>query len=164
MAAIRYEEEARRGISLVPHADQNIIARCNQGGAPAAYTTPDHMFPIIREWEFAQGSVIIFSTLDSCLGAIQFAGDDSIRGAHFAQLGGGDPCRAVKFDKTMQNAGFDSRMPIIYIGGSLEYWIGGIGQSIWFKVPTESPDWDLGRKAWIFERRGGAYSHHSMKV
>jgi hypothetical protein len=154
MAASDHKEDAGKGINAAHDPKDDIGTRCAKGGLQAAKTTSGGK-PVIREWEYGVGSVIVFTTIDSCLGAIQIAGKDSVRGAHFSMFASGEQYDEVKFGEAMAKAGFDAKSTIYYFGGGVSDWEQGLGHSIWWKVRTKLPFADEAQKRWIFEVKAG---------
>jgi hypothetical protein len=160
MAAIDYIGEAGVGILGLGNINDAISKRCTAGGNPAKYKTTPNKIPMIREWEYAEGNIIIFSKLLSCLGAIQIAGKDSVRGAHFSEFASSLQHDSVNFGKAMSNAGFTASEPIIYFGGSVSEWEGGLGNTGWLKADDHSfrkqfQRNDVNQRVWIFQVAGG---------
>ncbi|MFT3859197.1 MAG: hypothetical protein QM742_17415 [Aquabacterium sp.] len=160
MPASAHLAEAALGIQSLIRVNDSITNRCAAGGAPAKHSTPNDHIPIVREWEYAQGKVIVFSMLDSCLGAVQIAGKDSVRGAHFSMLASSQVYDTVQFAKALANAGFTSNEPILYFGGMVNQWKTGMGHSVWLKQDNESlfkhlQTHDETQKCWIFEVENG---------
>jgi len=163
MAAIDYEYEVSRGIrnSADPRDDPGV--RCGAGGSLAAKETDPHRIPIIREWEYTAGRVIAFSKIDSCLGAVQIADNNRLRGAHFSMFASGLQYDTVQFAAAMAAAGFQVALPILYIGGGVADWTAGLGANAYMGVaPFPHAVVDAAQRRWIFEINNGLFTYHSM--
>jgi hypothetical protein len=173
MAARDYEQDARNGIKDGENSKKigKISERCASGGTKAIITTPVYNIPVMREWEYANGPILVFSKLDSCLGAIQIAGESSLIGAHFSQCASKEFVDRVHFYEAMRNAGFDDEKPIYYFGGSILEWKKGFGQGAhglghccWMPgqdivtLPKLPQFEDKNGKAWIFQSTGNDIS------
>ena len=125
--------------------------------------TDPHRIPIIREWEYAEGSVIAFSKIDSCLGAIQIADGSRLRGAHFAMYASGAVYDTVQFIAAMAAARFDVNLSILYFGGGVAEWTAGLGANAYMGVgPFPHLVTDLAQRMWIFEMNNGAFTYWTM--
>lgn len=163
MAASSYEYEVGRGIRNSADPRDDPGARCGSGGARAVKETDPNRIPIIREWEYAAGPVIAFSKVDSCLGAIQVADGYRLRGAHFAMFASGVQYDTVQFIAAMTAAGFDVNLPILYFGGGVADWTGGLGANVYMGAgPFPHPVTDAAQRMWIFEVSNGAFTYWSM--
>lgn len=162
------EQDAREGIEKGV-ANNEPATRCAAGGALAVIKTIKGI-PVIREWEYATGPVIVFSRIDSCLGAIQIVGDNSLCGAHFSMYADNvSQWCPSNFSKAMAAAGFNPKKEIWYFGGGVSDWERGLGHSIWWKVQKRIfcgliswsvdghyllPFRDEAQKKWIFKLNG----------
>ena len=170
MAARDYLADAKQGLILCDQADtaqgaKAIVKRRLGGGNEAIVRTPGNV-PVIREWEYAQGQVIVFAPLLSCLGAIQIVDANIVLGAHFSQYEFDSIAREKPFfSDCLKKAGFDQSKPIIYIGGlSVAVWKEGLGQTSWWKASDDSPTWgNVDERAWIVEVEGGALTHETFR-
>lgn len=172
MDARSFEAEARRGIDRAKQlsASDNPGERCNKGGEKATLTTHDNHFPVIREWEFGEGHAIVFTCIDSCLGAVQESGRNSVRGAHFSQYASGLAMDLKHFHETMVKAGFDPAKKIHFFGGSVREWQDGFGQNVWTAKPDSGgkafskPDWgNFPQECWVFEEDAGNLTYHHFR-
>lgn len=163
MAAANYEYEVGRGIRNSADPMDDPATRCALGGARAVKETDPHRIPIIREWEFAVGRVIAFSRIDSCLGALQAVDDFRLRGAHFSMFASGVQYDIAQFNAAMQAAGFQLNRPILYFGGGVADWRGGLAASAYMRVEgVPPPVQDAAQRIWIFEMDNGAFTYHPM--
>lgn len=163
MAADSYEYEVGRGIRNSSDPGDDPGARCARGGSAAVKDTDPHSIPIIREWEFASGRIIAFSKIDSCLGAVQIASTNLLRGAHFSMFASGLMYDTPKFNVAMLAAGFQANLPILYFGGGVADWMNGlVGHAFGGVGPFPFPVVDAAQRMWIFEMRNGAFTYHSM--
>jgi hypothetical protein len=163
MAANNHQVEVVQGIQAAANPLDNPGARCAAGGAAAAHTTLPSAIPIIREWEYAAGSVIAFSKVDSCLGAVQIVNNNLLRGAHFSMFASGVQYDSVQFNAAMANAGFQQNLPILYFGGGVAEWLQGlIGNNFQGVGPFPQAVADAAQVRWIFEMNNGAFTYHSM--
>ena len=161
MPAINHEAEARKGITAAASANDDVSGRCAAGGKAAANATTGGK-PVIKEWEYGSGEVIVFTCIDSCLGAVQVSGQNVVRGAHFSMFASGSQFDSVQFDKAMKSAGFDVASPIYYFGGGVSDWRKGLVNSCWWKQENALPFGDAAQKAWIFEQKDGKLTVFSM--
>jgi hypothetical protein len=161
MSAIDHVEEANKGIKSAANSNDDVAGRCASGGKAAASSTTSGK-PVIKEWEFGDGAFIVFTCIDSCLGAVQVAGQNSVRGAHFSMYASGQAYDSVQFDKAMTSAGFDKGSPIYYFGGGVPDWKKGLVNSVWWKQATALPFKDAAQKAWIFEQKDGKLTVHAI--
>jgi hypothetical protein len=163
VAAANYEYEVARGIRNSADPRDDPGARCGGGGARAVKETDPHRIPIIREWEYAAGRVIAFSKVDSCLGAIQIADGNMMRGAHFSMFASGAQYDTAQFNAAMLTAGFQVNLPILYFGGGVNDWTAGLGANVYMGVgPFAHPVADAAQRMWIFEVNAGVFTYHSM--
>lgn len=163
MAAQGYEYEVGRGIRNSTDPMDDPGGRCARGGARAVKDTDPHRIPIIREWEFASGRVIAFSKIDSCLGAVQIADANSLRGAHFSMFASGQMYDTLQFNAAMQAAGFQANRPILYFGGGVDDWMNGlIGNAFAGVGRFPFPVQDAAQRMWVFEIDNDALTCHSM--
>ncbi|MBI3383308.1 MAG: hypothetical protein HY019_14985 [Aquabacterium sp.] len=166
MAAVDHVEDALAGLTRASHIqDLRAASRCAESGNPAVLSTPKGV-PIIREWEYAEGPVLVFTKLLSCLGAIQLTGRNSLRGIHCSEFASGLMVDRVSFDRAMKFAGFDVDRPIYYFGGSLSEWKNGVkglaeglGNSRWMPMDVDAfpklPNFkDQNSRGWVFETTG----------
>lgn len=164
MPAREYEAEALRGVVAAADPRDAPDVRRNSGGARAVKKTDPNGYPVIREWEYGEARVIVFTTLDSCLGAVQIADKWSVRGAHFSMSESApSPTDVAKFGDAMKNAGFDATKDIYYFGGEVGTWKAKLGHSIWWKARAELPFKDEEQKRWIFAAEGGRFTSHTFK-
>jgi hypothetical protein len=163
VAAANYEYEVGRGIRNSADPADNPAARCANGGLQAVKDTDPSRIPIIREWEFAAGRVVAFSKVDSCLGAIQIADNNRLRGAHFSMFASGHQYDTVQFGAAMQAAGFLVNLPVLYFGGGVNDWTLGLGPNAYMGAgPFPHPVTDAPQRMWIFEMNNGLFTYHSM--
>ena len=163
MAAASYDYEVARGIRNSADPQDDPAVRCGAGGARAVKETDPHRIPIIREWEYASGRVIAFSKVDSCLGVIQVADGNLLRGAHFSMFASGAQYDTVQFNAAMQAAGFQVNLPILYFGGGVNDWTGGlIGNAYPAAGHFPHPVVDAAQRMWIFEVNNALFTYHSM--
>jgi hypothetical protein len=163
VAAANYEYEVGRGIRNSADPGDNPAARCGRGGLQAVKDTDPSRIPIIREWEYAAGRVIAFSKVDSCLGAIQIADGNRLRGAHFSMFASGFQYDTVQFVAAMQAAGFAVNLPILYFGGGVNDWTPGLGPNAYMGAALfPHPVVDAAQRMWIFEMNNGLFTYHSM--
>ena len=163
MPAINFMQEVVDGIQAAANPNDDPGGRCRAGGAQAANTTQANGIPIIREWEYATHRVIAFSKIDSCLGAIQMAGANLVRGAHFSMFASAEMFDTAQFDKAMTAAGFQGDLPILYFGGGAREWIDGLKSTTFQGVaPFPALLKDAPQKRWIFQMDNGQFTYHSM--
>jgi hypothetical protein len=163
MAAADHEYEVARGIRNSADPGDDPGSRCGRGGNRAIKETDPRRIPIIREWEYAEGRVIAFSRIDSCLGAIQVADNNRLRGAHFSMFASGAMYDTVQFIAAMAAAGFQQNLPILYFGGGVADWMAGLGAHAYMGVgPFPHPVNDAAQRIWIFEMNNGAFTYHSV--
>lgn len=161
MPAINHEAEAKKGISSAASKSDDVSVRCTAGGKAAANATTGGK-PVIKEWEYGSGEVIVFTCIDSCLGAVQVSGQNVVRGAHFSMFASGNQFDSIQFDKAMKSAGFEATSPIYYFGGGVSDWRKGLLNSCWWKQEGVLPFDDKAQKAWIFEQKDGKLTTHAM--
>ncbi|WP_311239921.1 MULTISPECIES: hypothetical protein [unclassified Xanthomonas] len=165
MPASDYEYEVSRAIRNSANPADNVVERCAGGGLRNANETDPHRIPIIREWEYAASRIIAFSTVDSCLGALQIADGDRLRGAHFSMYASGAQFDVVQFNAMMASAGFQLNLPILYFGGGVDDWRQGLGVNGYMGVgPFAHPVFDENQRAWIFEVKNGVFTYHSWRI
>jgi hypothetical protein len=172
MAAIDHVADALAGIAKCA-GDQRAEKRCAESGNPAVVITPQG-HPVLREWDYAEGAVLVFTEISSCLGAVQLTGRNTLRGIHVSLALGDKVSLALlteNFDRAMGYAGFKQNAPIYYFGNNLTFWskgVGvefqGLGHSRW--IPWEEaanaprlPGFiDQDTQRWIFETTGNDVS------
>jgi hypothetical protein len=163
MSAINFMQEVADGIQAAADPKDDPGERCLTGGAQAVNKTPANGIPIIREWEYATHRVIAFSKIDSCLGAIQMAGANIVRGAHFSMFASSMVFDTAQFDRAMTAAGFQVNLPILYFGGGAKEWIDGLKSTTFHGVaPFPALLKDAPQKRWIFQMDSGQFTYHSM--
>lgn len=169
MAAMDHAQEVIDGLKTTFNGNDDVGGRCKGGGSVAAASTAKTQIPIIKEWEYASGSILAFSQIDSCLGVLQQVDSSTLLGAHFSRYArfnsAGDlvDFDLIKFTAVMLSAGFDINKPIIFFGGNVAEWEAGLGQSSFVTGANNQipPSWDAAQKRWIFQIALGALTHHA---
>lgn len=159
MAAANHHPEVSQFIGANVMTANDVTGKNAQGGRQAVLVTQPTGIPLIREWEFAQGPIIAFSKLDSCLGALQIV-NGTLMGAHFSQFADNMTLfDGPGFHAAIAQAGFSANLPIRYFGGSTPDWKDGLNLngSAAPQFPLNFPD--AAQHCWIFELNAGVFTH-----
>jgi len=163
MSAATYAYEVGRGIRNSADPGDDPGARCTSGGRLAVKETDPQRIPLIREWEYAGGRLLAFTTIDSCLGAIQIVDPRRLVGAHFAMFASGLQYDTPQFCAALAAAEFQINLPILYFGGGVADWRAGLGANPYMTAAVfPFPVQDAAQRRWIFEIDNGVFTYHSM--